>query len=224
MKTFFYTCVTLLCCITLQAQESSSPAIKRNALKVNLLSPLFNTINVSYQRVLTPERSLQLGISYMDFDDFKNIDNNVNYYGDDIQNNVKGVNMTLDYKVNFTGYGLNGFYAGPFLRYMNYERNFERFYNGSASTYFTEKARFQSAGVGFLFGKQFMFKNTITLDLFAGPVYQILISEKRTNNISSGSYTGNHNLSPDYYLGNSISNLYIKGYSLRAGFNLGIAF
>lgn len=223
MKKILFMCV-LLAGNALYAQENSEPLIKHNAIKVNLLSPIFNTVNLSYQRILTPERSMQFGISYMDFDDFRNIDDNYTFYGDVIQNNVKGVNLILDYKVNFSGYGLNGFYAGPFLRYMIYERNFERFYNGTGPTSYTEKANYQSAGIGFLFGKQYLFKNTITLDLYAGPVYQVLVSEKRTNNLNNGSYTGNRSPGPDYYLGNSISNLYIKGYSLRAGFNIGFAF
>lgn len=222
MKKFLYVLAALLSCAALPAQETGFPSLKRNAIKANLLSPIFNAFNVSYQRILTPERSIQLGISYMDFDDFENVDDNVNYYGDNLKNNIKGVNLTVDYKVNFSGYGLNGFYAGPFMRYMIYERNFERYDNATLT--FSEKASFQSAGIGFLFGKQFLFKNTITLDLFAGPVYQVLVGEKRTNNTRSGSYTGNILPSPDYYLGNSISDLYIKGYSLRAGFNIGFAF
>lgn len=193
--------------LTLHAQKSSFPPLKENTIKVNLLSPIFNTVNVSYQRLLSPERSLQLTFSYMNFNNFQDL------FTGNTTTNIKGMNLVTDYKVNFSGYGLNGFYAGPFARYMNYERTYEAGNN-------FEQANIQSIGFGFLLGKQFLFRNTITLDLFAGPAYQVSVQEKFTTNYPSGFGSVRHTT----YMGELISGRYVKGYSMRGGITLGFAF
>lgn len=204
------------------AQKNTFPAMKQNAFKVNLLSPIFNTVNISYQRLITPEKSLQIGFSYMDFNDFLD---NADRIGVDETNKVTGYNIIADYRVNFTGYGLNGFYAGPFLRYLNYNRDYKySYYSSSSTSTYTQTGKYQSVGLGFILGKQFLIKNVFTIDLFAGPVYQLLIENKQSWSGSMPSSGYNLQYQPDTYLGEVIPNNYLKGYSLRAGINIGLAF
>ena len=193
------------------AQQKSFAPLKQQALKANILSPFFNTVNLSYQHLLGPERSLQLGISYMDFDDF--VDSKQE------KNIINGVGAIVEYRRNFTGYGLNGFYAGPFLRYLNYSRKYTQEQAGTIT--YEQKGAFQSMGIGFTFGKQFIFKNLLILDVFAGPTYQVLFDKEITR--TGRLINGETDLS-EALLGNTITGGYLRGYGVRAGINVGIAF
>jgi hypothetical protein len=187
------------------------PPIKNSGLKLNILSPIYSNLSISYQHLLNPFRSIQVTAAYMDFNDY------VNQNNDNLR--VQGFSITPEYRMNFNGYGLNGFYAGPFLRYMDYQKTYD---NGSNFYPATENSNFKSVGLGFNIGHQFIIKNTVLVDLFAGPVYQILVQEKVNRSII--------NPQPFYYdenpeyLAQSIPNRYLKGYGIRAGITIGIAF
>ena len=183
------------------------PPIKENGLKLNILSPIYSNLSLSYQHLITPFKSLQISASYMDF-------NYVNRVGDDLR--VQGFSITPEYRINFNGYGLNGFYAGPFLRYMDYQKTYENNYIGQNSK---ENSKFKSVGLGFNIGQQFIIKNTVLIDLFAGPVYQVLVQED-INKTNSNIYYNNSN----QYLAESIPNRYLRGYGIRAGVTIGVAF
>lgn len=184
------------------------PPIKENGLKLNILSPIYSNFSLSYQHLITPFKSLQISASYMDFNDY------VNRVGDDLR--VQGFSITPEYRINFNGYGLNGFYAGPFLRYMDYQKTYEDNYIGQNSK---ENSKFKSVGLGFNIGQQFIIKNTVLIDLFAGPVYQVLVQED-INKTNSNIYYNNSN----QYLAESIPNRYLRGYGIRAGVTIGVAF
>lgn len=184
------------------------PPIKENGLKLNILSPIYSNLSLSYQHLMTPFKSLQISASYMDFNDYVNRD------GDDLR--VQGFSITPEYRINFNGYGLNGFYAGPFLRYMDYQKTYEDNYIGQNSK---ENSKFKSVGLGFNIGQQFIIKNTVLIDLFAGPVYQVLVQED-INKTNSNIYYNNSN----QYLAQSIPNRYLRGYGIRAGVTIGVAF
>ena len=191
------------------------PPIKKNGAKINLLSPLYSNLSVSYQCLLTPFRSIQLTASYMDFNDFVKFGN-----VDDLR--VTGFSITPEYRIIFSGYGLNGFYVGPFLRYMDYKKTFDY---TDYSTLFMENSSFKSAGIGFNIGKQFIIKNTVLVDLFAGPVYQVLVQEKINQSITRQMQPFYNNYEDfSNYLAPSIPNRYLKGYGIRAGITIGIAF
>ncbi len=190
------------------------PPIKKNGAKINLLSPIYSNLSVSYQCLLTPFRSIQLTASYMDFNDFVKFGN-----VDDLR--VTGFSITPEYRINFSGYGLNGFYVGPFLRYMDYKKTFDY---TDYSTLLKENSSFKSAGIGFNVGKQFIIKNTVLVDLFAGPVYQVLVQEKIDKAITIQQPISYFYEEFTDYLAPSIPNRYIKGYGIRAGITIGIAF
>jgi hypothetical protein len=185
------------------------PPIKENGLKLNILSPVYNNLSLSYQHLVTPFKSFQITAAYMDFNDY------VNEGNDDLR--VQGFSLTPEFRINFNGYGLNGFYAGPFLRYMDYQK----IYNNTS--YLIEDSKFKSIGLGFNIGHQFIIKNTVLIDLFAGPVYQVLVEENINRNYLStwpNTFTSND----ESYLAASIPNRYIRGYGIRAGITIGVAF
>jgi len=62
----------------------------------------------------------------------------------------------------------------------------------------------------------------VLVDLFAGPVYQILVEEKVNKSIYN-TIPSYYDQSPEY-LAQSIPNRYLKGYGIRAGITIGIAF
>jgi hypothetical protein len=199
--------ITILLAVFGVDAKPKYPPIKENGLKLNILSPIYSNLSLSYQHLITPFKSFQITAAYMDFSDYVNQSNN------DLR--VQGFSITPEFRINFNGYGLNGFYAGPFLRYMDYRKTYN-------SNYYVEDSKFESLGVGFNIGHQFIIKNTVLVDLFAGPVYQILVQEKVNKSIyNTQPYYYGENLE---YLAQSIPNRYLKGYGIRAGITIGIAF
>ncbi|MES2691795.1 MAG: DUF3575 domain-containing protein, partial [Bacteroidota bacterium] len=204
---------------------ASAQRDKKNILKANILSPIFNTLNLSYERVLKGSNSLTIGASYMDFDDFGNSD-----YRYPKPNRVNGGSLTAEYRIYFEDKVLHGSYFAPFIRYMYYERNLQ--YNVTYSYYdpvigYTygyeggEKDKYQGAGIGFIAGYQFIIKNVFSIDLFGGPVYQLLLQKDRKLVNTSNNPNGKLR---DEYLSENIPNRYLYGYGFRAGITLGMLF
>lgn len=203
--------LSVLFCISnfVLAQHSGFDIVKRNGIKFNLLSPIYKNLSISSQHLITPTKSINITAAYMDFNDFN---------GNDRYNTwcTKGFSFTPEFRTNYTGYGLNGFYAAPFLRYMFYQTSYDsKDYYGTVTR--TGKGQFQSIGVGFVVGKQFIIKNNILVDFFGGPAYQILIQQE--NN-----YRNPNNVNVSSLLSNSIPDRYLSGYSIRAGLTIGLAY
>jgi hypothetical protein len=207
MKKHIIVIATLIVALGVDAKPKYPP-INENGLKINLLSPIYSNFSLSYQHLINPFKSFQVTAAYMDFNDY------INEGNDDLR--VQGFSLTPEYRINFNGYGLNGFYAGPFLRYMDYQKTYN-------TSFLTEDSKFKSIGLGFNIGHQFIIKNTVLIDLFAGPVYQVLIQDdvNRTKMPSSPIYYTGFS---DQYLAESIPNRYIRGYGIRAGITIGVAF
>lgn len=209
MRKLLYTTALLLVSNMLFAQYGGFTPVKRNGIKFNLLSPIYKNLSIASQHLITPTKSINITAAYMDFNDFN---------GNDKYNtwNTTGFSIIPEYRTNYTGYGLNGFYAAPFLRYMFYKTNYDRKdFNGTVTSF--GKGQFQSIGVGFVVGKQFIIKNNILIDFFAGPAYQILIQDKRD-------YRPAHEINVGSVLSNAIPDRYISGYSIRAGITIGLAY
>ena len=123
---------------------------KQNALKINPLSLVFATGNFSYERAVSSNQSLQLGLFY----------SGVSISG------VKysGLGITPEYRIYFAGQrqALNGVYAAPFLRYQNFSLEDKESNN---------KTTFSSFGGGAVVGWQKMWASGFVLDLFVGPAY-----------------------------------------------------
>src|SRR5574343_3775 len=188
---FLYTVFFILSITAVNAQQRSEfPALKENALKINLLSPAYGNLSVTYQHLINPVKSINITVGYIDFDDYTRFDAGYKF-------RMQGFSIIPEYRTNFTGYGLNGTYAAPFLRYMNYQTtDTEILSNGTKKE---ETGSIQSLGIGFVIGRQHIIKNRVLFDYFIGPAYQVII-----DNVGRGS--------SDYLP--SISDRYLSGYSV----------
>jgi hypothetical protein len=222
MKYKFFIILLFTGCLNVLAQNSP---VRKNTIKVNVLSPIFNTLNLSYQHLFNNSRSLNLGFSYMDFDNFNNYpDNNTPPYSStNDKDQTQGVAATAEFRIHFSDNSLEGWYGAPFIRYMNYTRNLNDYYTeynpvtGYSSAYAKQKDTYQSAGLGFIVGYQFIIRNTVSIDFFGGPVYQIMLQHSRT--LSSSKVLDDKNK-----LSDAIPNQYMEGYGLRGGITIGMCF
>lgn len=129
---------------------SAQMSDRANAVKLNPLSLALMTGNVSYERAVSDNSSIQLGVFY----------SGVSISG----LKYSGLGVTPEYRIYFGGQkqALNGVYAAPFLRYQNFSLT-EKESN--------DKASFTSFGGGATIGWQKMWPSGFVLDLFAGPAY-----------------------------------------------------
>lgn len=202
-RKFLYTLFFVLTISVSAQQRSEFPALKQDAIKINLLSPAYGNLSLTYQHLINPLKSINITIGYMDFDDYTRFDGASSY-----KFRMQGFSIIPEYRTNFTGYGLNGTYAAPFLRYMNYQTTEDNITlpNG---TKVSKSGSIQSLGIGFVIGKQHIIKNRVLFDYFIGPAYQVIL-----DNVGRGS--------SDYLP--SISDRYLSGYSVRAGVTVGLAY
>jgi hypothetical protein len=143
MRKVLFLVLVIAGAVTAQAQESP----KRNALKLNPLSLIFATGNVSFEKAIGETNSMQLGFFY----------SGVNIGG------VKysGMGFTPEYRFYFKE-AMNGIYAAPFLRYQNFKLEDKESAN---------KSTYTSYGGGAIMGWQKMWNSGFTLEVFVGPSY-----------------------------------------------------
>lgn len=122
----------------------------KNAIKLNPLSLALMTGNVSYERAINHNQSIQLGGFY----------SGVSVGG----LSYSGFGITPEYRIYFAGAkeALNGVYAAPFVRYQSFNLTEKES---------DMKTSFSSIGGGATIGWQKMWKSGFTLDIFAGPSY-----------------------------------------------------
>jgi hypothetical protein len=146
-----------------QAQEAG----RSNAIKLNPLSLVLLTGNVSYERAVSDNKSVQLGAFYSSFglSDLK----------------YTGWGVTPEFRFYFAGAAeaLNGVYVAPFARYQSFSL-VEKEVSDS-------KATFSTIGGGAIVGWQKMWGSGFVLDLFAGPSYSSM-SLKAEENSSEESF------------------------------------
>lgn len=143
----YLTLTAVLVASVFAAKAQQAP---QNALKINPVSILVKTGNISYERAVAKNQSLQLGVFYsgLGLGDFK----------------YEGFGLTPEYRYYFGGKKevANGGYVAPFLRYQQFtisEKNIDA------------KGRFNSYGGGFTLGWAKRYESGFVLDLFAGPSY-----------------------------------------------------
>ncbi|MES2558969.1 MAG: DUF3575 domain-containing protein [Bacteroidota bacterium] len=235
-----YYVLLLLCCLVTVAfaqetdskvEQSLKGTERQDAIKLNLLSPFYGTVNLAWQHRLSNDASFQLTMTYTDFDSYGSTDNTqtnnsvgngYRYENTSVENQLtRGFTIVPEYRFVLNGRGLSGIYIAPFARYMYYEysRDIEVTIDSTFSSYpiysysASERYTYQSVGVGVIVGKQLIFKNRVVLDFFGGPVYSILL-------------TSNHSIAKtsDVVIGSGIPNMYIRGYGVRGGFSVGFLF
>ncbi len=231
--------------------STRTPIEHSSAIKINLLSPFYGTLNLSWQKVLNSNASFQVTASYTDFDSYGSTSDESQ--GDDYYTTTKTVNgsyttevttsrmitgqrthgfaVTPEYRYMLNGRNLTGFYIAPFGRYMYYRYTQDFEISSQSYTYLTSQPysggtygpssisngsdlyTYHTMGLGVTVGKQIMFKNKVVIDFFGGPVYSILLAS-------------NHNIkaTSDIVIGTGIPNVYLRGYGVRAGITIGLAY
>ena len=155
-----------------------------HVLKLNILSPIVKTANISYEKVLNEGNSFQIGVAYT---------------GASIgETDLSGIQITPEYRFYLSDEAApEGFYAAPFIRYSNLSLT-EDFSNS--------RADMTSFGGGAVIGKQWIFKELITLETFLGPSYSVTSID-----VTSGTDDA-------FELGS------FDGFGIRFGVNFGITF
>ncbi len=167
--------VLLVFAVTGKAQE--------NVFKINIFSPIVKTFNVSYERKLSASSSLQLGFFY------------TGYKSGDTK--FSGIGVTPEYRFYLSeSEAPVGVYVAPFLRYQNFKLEEEATNSEGTLSMF---------GGGLVIGKQWIFKERISLDIFLGPQYA-------TGDVKATS--GQDTFDTDVF----------DGFGIRTGLTLGIAF
>jgi hypothetical protein len=175
----------LLLCALVAGTFAANAQEKSNAFKANIFSPIFKTGSFFYERKLNEKSSAQLGVGFTAFN----------------KDNVKisGLFFTPEYRFYLSGEAMNGFYAGPFIRYQSLKIE-DKTYTP------TEKATLTTFGGGVVVGRQWLFGNIVTLDIFAGPSYN-------TGDLKYDDGSGNTEVPGSF-----------SGFGVRTGLTVGIAF
>jgi hypothetical protein len=140
----------LIAAVSMAAMYANGQNPVKGVLKLNPVSLLVKTGNISFEKVTGAAQSFQLGAFYSgvslgDFD-------------------YKGFGITPEYRFYFGGQkqALNGGYVAPFLRYQNFSI-------GDKTS--EANAKFYSLGGGAVIGWEKTYKSGFVLDFFAGPSY-----------------------------------------------------
>jgi hypothetical protein len=165
----------------------SSFGQKQNVIKANLFSPLVKSGSFFYERAFDTNKSGQLGVGFTAYSTGNT--------------KISGLFITPEFRFYLSDgkNALEGFYVGPFVRYQNLTVE---------DITHTGKAELNTFGGGVVVGHQWLFKDLISLDIFAGPSY------------NSGQLKVTDTQDPSTYSVPSTFN----GFGLRSGVTLGIAF
>jgi hypothetical protein len=157
----------LTLCLVLFLSAASLKA--QNVLKINILSPIVRTLNIQYERVLNESSAFQLGFFYTG-------------YSDDVTT-WRGFGITPEYRFYLSDSPAPaGVFVAPFLRYQAFD--VEDDIGGAA--------KFSAFGGGLIIGKQWLFKDKITLEVFIGPSYLVGEVKEATSGVEfdSGAFEG----------------------------------
>ena len=181
MKKVLTVLVLFATAITVNAQDKG----KSNAFKVNLFSPIVKTGSFFYERKINAKQSAQLGVGF------------TSYNRSDVK--ITGLFFTPEYRFYVSGQAMNGFYVAPFGRYQNLK------IEETSDPAEKNTAELSTIGGGVSIGRQWLFSNIITLDIFAGP------------SINSGKIKVTSGSDVD------VPGTF-EGFGVRAGLTLGVAF
>jgi len=154
-------------------------AQKKNAVKINIFSPIVKTFSGFYERALSDGASAQLGFFY------------TGYKVEDTK--FSGWGLTPEFRL-YPGKkeDLAGFYLAPFFRYSSFSLETPTV-DPQTLQEIDGKATLSTIGGGLLIGGQFLFGDIVTLDLYIGPKYgssDIKIDAGQEDDFSLGSFDG----------------------------------
>src|SRR5690554_1523262 len=136
-----------------------------NMVKANVTNYLLGDINLEVERKVTQKGSLQIKIGWLD--PTKSILFSEALFTPDnyiITETKGGISSSLEFRFYFSGKeGLSGFYAAPYIRYLNQQMVYKDDLEGNE---FAVNARVNSMGAGAQLGYQWIINNLFTVDLF----------------------------------------------------------
>lgn len=189
----------ILSLAVLAGTATMASAQSSNALKVNVISPIFKTGSFFFEHKLNDNATGQLGFSF------------TSWQPDDTK--ITGFSITPEYRYYLSGEAMDGFYVGPFVRYQSFSLTNEydsyQFDNNGNMTTVRRKdeGTLNTLGAGVLVGRQWLFKDRFTLDLFAGPSYSGGSVKAKSGSADNLDVSGG-----------------LNGFGLRVGLTFGIAF
>ena len=127
-------------------QDESEPETYNNVIKANTLTLIIATGSIFYERRLTDITAAQLGVGFMGY----KIE----------ETKLSGLFLTPEFKFYIRKNALDGFFMAPYLRYMNLSYDND---NGDGAL--------RNFGGGISFGRQWIFKKGLALELFFGGHY-----------------------------------------------------
>ncbi len=184
MKNSILVLLFILTAISANAQYGNT---RYNNFKTNIFTPLIKTGSFFYERKLHERASMQLGVGFTAFN------------AEGVK--INGLFITPEYRYFLSNAkdALEGFYIGPFVRYQNLKISEE----GNDS-----KATLSTFGGGLAIGRQWIFRDLISLDAFLGPGY------------NSGKVKVTDGSSDDF---DDVPSSF-NGFGLRVGLSIGITF
>lgn len=155
MRKFYVVALFLIGGMFISNQVQAQAPVKKNIVKINPLSLGLLTLNGSYERVVSDNASLQLGIFYTGF----------SISG----TSFSGLGITPEVRIYLSGSkdAPEGLHVSPFLRYQSFSLSSSPIDGENIS------ADLSSFGGGCLLGYQWLLgrSDRVSLDLFAGPKY-----------------------------------------------------
>jgi hypothetical protein len=149
-------------CLLLLAGITSSAYAQNNSVELGLGGLAVGSLNLRYERLITPKSSIQLTVSPLI--PRKLNPDNVQEINDATFDDGKITGFTVIPEYRFylgQGEGMRGFYVGPYLRYTNYGFKVEGTIDtepGNASV------RLSSIGAGIQIGAQWIIGEHFTID------------------------------------------------------------
>jgi hypothetical protein len=160
MKKYLILTLVIFLVQNVWAQESEPPSYKANYLKLNLLSPIFNSLHAAYERVLSNDKSLQIGLLYQ---------SKVDAFDANLTGGF-GLDADLRFYLSNKKPAPYGFFVAPGLSYRYYRYDGIYFFDiDNPPT--DEKGNINRISLGLVVGGQWIFKNKVTLDVWGGPGY-----------------------------------------------------
>ncbi len=171
-------CVFLFCILfigihSLSAQEEIK--VPKNLIKLNIISALFKTTTINYERTVGNRSSFMVGYGRKFSGSLPGILNQNSPNLTLTQSNLIGNFINLDYRWYINKCedesSLFGFYLGPYFKYNRYRMDFDMSFDGGTESFENNGTSvFQEYGIGLSMGYQLKVNKRIVVDfIFFGP-------------------------------------------------------
>jgi hypothetical protein len=151
LKSFLLLLCFILIFFASHAQNKYKEIDRKNILKINLLSPFLGTLSIQNERIINSESSIQLGFYY-----FSGV-----IFGHSIP--VGAVCFTSEYRFYLVEEAPRGLYIQPYMRFGRYWE--DKNYSNKVGS------GFNAIAAGIVFGKQWIWADKFTFDMYVGPLY-----------------------------------------------------